>query len=716
MLVNNAANCVPPFSPSEAKKIGLKVNINFGAMMMALAEARRQLLNAFWKNNYFFKIKIPMAPADHQSEWEAFITEIINGYLRDSLEYFELHDSRWTSVASHGVGPMQWMNPDDWCPEYIALSDLRIPTDTYINRKNQDWYALRKPWTPGELLVEAFAPGSGNKWYKKGVWDILKNYKNINWDFGQSNYNLETDAEKIAELVRQDGAFFMGDAQPVIPLWHFYFKDETDPDNAGWFMRVVPETAAMRASPKEPDKFLWDSDKPQAAKLSHLFHCQFGDISNDAPVKFHAVRGIGHALLEPWFHDNFTLCRMLQHVHDNFNIWLRSADPAGKARAQVQQFANLGVLHPGLSVIPANERHQVETGNVEFVLAQTREMQQRVSSTYNQSPDTGTQREETAFAVGVKVQQLNAMLASILMRAFIYETHADKEICRRFCRPNSKNEDVKDFQKQCADMKIPRQWLDIKYWRVEAVTPLGMGNPTMALAATQQLLELSPQLDPSAQQEIKHEAVIVYSGDPRKAARWVPLSAKTMTTQGGTVSQAMFGSLMTGVEFNPPEGTSPIEQIDAMLPLLAGKISMLEKRDNMATADEAMGLKAVGDYIGKLIQRVAQDEQEKERVKKYGDDLGELMNLAKALSQRGAEAKEKQVQNSNGQIDPMAYAKVHGFMMQQAAKAKVTAAKAGMKEKMDNERFIREQRREDAKAHAEIQREQVKNRMKGFEE
>ena len=79
---------------------------------------------------------MPYAPAEHQSEWEEFVTKEINRPMKKSLKYFELHNSRWSSVVTHGVGPMRWQNEDDWCPKFVAMADLRIPTDTTIDFEN----------------------------------------------------------------------------------------------------------------------------------------------------------------------------------------------------------------------------------------------------------------------------------------------------------------------------------------------------------------------------------------------------------------------------------------------------------------------------------------------------------------------------------------------------------------------------------------------------
>ena len=137
-----------------------------------------------------------------------------------------------------------------------------------------------------------------------------------------------------------------------IPLYHFYFRDSTAAGKSAWYMRVVPETGQVKAEGKAADKFLWQSDEPVADSLQQILHCQFGDLTTDAPFKYHSVRSLGFALLEPEFYDNLTRCRLLQHIHDNFNIWLRVTDPPDKARAQVQEFSNLGVVRAGVSARP----------------------------------------------------------------------------------------------------------------------------------------------------------------------------------------------------------------------------------------------------------------------------------------------------------------------------------------------------------------------------
>lgn len=719
LKVTNAANCVPPLTDQEAKQVGLKINIQWGGMMRLLAHARRQYLSAFWSNQHFFKVKMPFAPKENQSEWEEFITETINKPMRESVSYFEHHRSRWASVTAQGIGPLVWYDEDDWEPCFVAPCDFRVATDTTLDFKNLGWYAIRHIYTPYELLSKAFDNRRNNEWNKKAVADILKNYKEVNYVEASQNYDWETSPEKLAELVKQDGGYYSGDAMPGIPLWHFYFEDDTDDKNKGWFLRIVPESGVVRGA--DTKDFLWTSTEPVASKRDRLMQCQWGDLSIDPPFKVWSVRSLGFALLEPEFYSNLTLCRLLQHIHDNFNIWLRITDPVDKARAQVQEFSNLGVVRTGVTIIPKEERHQIDGNLVEMALAQLKQLEQEASSTYTQQIDTGTQKEQTAFETSVRMQQVNAMLGGLLLTAFKYASAEYREECRRFCKTDSTNDDVKTFLKRCKQMGIPRNHLNVDLWDIEPVTPLGMGNPTMAQAAAQQLMAMRPAYEPSAQQEILHDATLVITGDPRKAARWAPLGTKPDVTGGEEYVSGVFGTLMQGIPVRPPERILPVEQLDAILPMFGSKIQQVQKRDNVGSYEEITGLHEVFNYAMNLIKLLAADPQQKARVVGYSKQLTALYDNVKGFQQRlltkvQAQGKE----NGNGGTQANDMAKARTTMMMAGVKAKATADKAKLTEKLKAEHHVREQRRRDADTYAQIGRDnelaKSKNRLLSAQE
>lgn len=697
--INDAANCFP-MPDDDAKKIGLKVNVNFGEMMELMAEARRQYRTAFRFDQHFFKVGIPLAPEEYRTEWEMVITDAIAKEMRESVKYFELGESESAAVVCHGIGPLWYRNPDSWCPEFVSIADLRIPTDTTTDFDNLDAFGIMRRYTVSGLLEDVIERDPHKRWNRDAIKAILLRYKEQNQTSVVNNYNWYTDIEKLHTLLKQNGDMFSNDALPAIQLWHFFFKEDNQ-----WSMRIVPATGAVQGAP-EQDKFLWTSDQPCAEKLEHFLHVAYGDLNNDAPFKYHAVRSLGFALLEPCFYSNLTTCRFLQHVLDQFNIWLKSNEPSDRARGLFQTFQNLAVLKPGIGIVPRDERHQIDAQLVEMASARMSQLQQRASSTYTQQADTGTRKEQTAFETSVKVQQVNAMTSGLLTKAFVYKGQEYREIARRFCKNNSSDEAVKRVQKKCQRAGIPSAFMDVDKWEVEAVTPLGMGNPTVAMAMAKQLFEMKGAYEPMAQQEILHEVTAIITQDWRKARRWAPINRTKGITDGQDDSAKIFPLLMLGIPRPPREGVGVIDQIEGMLPLLHAKITMIEQRDNMATIDEEVGLKAVIDYTQQLISRLAQNPQEGQRVKQYGDALGQLTNRAKGVAQRGEQARQKESQQAQGpQGNPEAAAKIQSTMMTAAANIQAKRAAHDMKLKQSEQKFILDQRREDAKTYHQMERE-----------
>ncbi len=717
--VLDAANGKPPLTPDEAEKDGVSVNVNFLELLVLLWHARSQLESAFLRNQYFFTVKIPSAPVDYRAGWESSITTEINRVLTKSREYFELHRSRWASVVTHGVGPMGWFHPEKWLPRYISISDLRIPTDTTTDFKNLTWYAVRIPYTPLELVEEAFSKKANNHWNKEAVFQILKNYKDTNSTDAMNNYDWNLQPEKIAELIKQNGALWGSDAVPVIPLYHFYHQQEDDKGEIGWHMKIVP-TAVVRGSNEQ--EFLWKSKKPVAPKWTELLHCQFGDLSTDAPFKYHSIRGLGFLLLEPCFFSNITRCKFIQYVHEAMEQWLRVSDNPDKARAQVQEFGNNKVLSHGVEVVPNDQRHTVDTRNVDSVMAQMKQLMGEASASFTQAIDNGTAKEQTAFEVRVKMEQVNAMMSGILLTAFKFESYADQEICRRFCIDNSSDQDVQKFRKRMRKAGVPDEFIDIDLWDVEPVTPLGSGNPTIALSMAQQLMEIRPLLNDAGQAQVLHDYILTVTKDASKANLLAPLDNKMTNTDATRESAGLFSTLMLGLPVKLWD-SHLLDQINILMPLMAGMIDQFEKRDNMANAQDGLGLMTVENYINQAIEKLAQDPKQKPAVKQFSDTMGKLGNQIKALIQRGSEAAKAQQQSADQAELQMKIQEAQLKMqtMQQTTQHKIqsdqvkTAQDIALKEKefnaeqqRANEAHLSELRRQNIEAAATISRDDAK--------
>jgi len=600
------------------------------------------------------------------------------------------------------VASVMWDDEDDPFPKFIAREDLRIPTDTETNFRNLDWLAVRDPLTPGELVNKVWGNNADEHWDKKAVAKILAAYKDVNYDTPMTYIDWETQPEKIAELVKQSLGYYESDAMPSIPIWRFYFKD-TDKK---WYKVCVPDRAAMRGTSGDPEKFLYKNDKPVAKCLSELLHCQFGDLAFKTPFRVHSIRSLGFELFEPCYWMNLTRCRLLQHIHQNFNPWLQINDPADKARAESISFDGpVARIPQGVHVMTGQERHQIDPNLVEMGMAQTKQLMQEASATYTQSTDTGTSREQTAFETGVKVQQVNAMLVGLLAVANELEKPLYVEMSRRFCKLDPINDDVKDFQESCKNAGVPRNWLDVKYWDVEIEKPLGGGNPTMEQVAANQLMAIRKELNPTAAQEVLHDALCVFA-DSKRAARWAPMDGKRKVSDAVAQANADFGSLMWGSPCPIREELNAPEQIETLLGKLAGIISRIEQQGNMTDQAEISGLTTVAEHVNLLIQQLATNPTEKERVNQYKGILSKLMNAVKGFQQR-LQQKMQQGGNGNGK-GGAEMMKVHSAMLAD----KIKAHREGEDERRKDAAFQADQRRKDATAYHEI----LVNRLKAFEE
>ena len=710
-MINRAANNDPLIDDAEAKRIGMKIFNRWGEYMNSLSHARRQYMTNFVSQDTYFTISVPKAPEEHRSDWGDFFTEFINNVMKegnDELAYFEVHHSKWAAVVAHGIGPIMWEDKYTWLPRFVAIEDLRIPTDTELSFRNLTWFAIRIPYTPGELSKKAFSNSKSKfKWDKKTVASILKNITECNTTMAENNYDFDSVPEKFEELRKQNAGFWSGDAMPTINLWNFYHID----DDGKWHLKVVPENNTQGTTPESDDTFICESEGPVANHWSEILHVQFGDLNNKAPFLYHSVRSLGFALFEPCYWTDYTRCRLLQHTLDQFNILLRITDPVDRARAQVQVFQNMGVLQPGVTIVPANERHQVDANLVESVMGQTKQLQAEASTAYTQSIDNGTAREQTAFETGVKVQQNNATLSGLMLAARIYEKSACKEISRRFCLKNSDDPDVIEFQKACKTEGIPEEWIDIKKWRIEITMPLGGGNPTMAMVESENAMKLRPMLDPSSQTEALHDAAVQMVGS-RRARRWIKTDKTTVSTASASAAAA-FPTLMLGMPYIVPEGLNPIQQIQTLLELTTRYAAKIEATTKIPTPMELIGLQNSTATIGKLIQGMQGDVGNEPKMKQFAQALNQLNNEIKKMQQHlQMEMQKQQQQNGNGKIQQVmaeTQAKIQGKNAETQQKLKAKELSDIQKRRHKDANFAADQKRQDFKTVAEVQRGNLKS-------
>jgi hypothetical protein len=709
--------------------MGVRINISWGEGPVLAAHARRQYDNAVLGTQNYFRISLPNAPAKHEQTWSQFMTDKINRVMKRNDVYTCQLEYQAAAILGGGIGPMTWRGQYSWCPSFVRIGDLRVPTDTNTSLEEIGWFAERHSYTPGELARKVFGRNSVAGWNKPEIQKILHAYRDLNYE--NTSYDWNTSPERMADLYRQNGGFYSSDAMPTISLWHFFFQDDSDPMNPCWKMRVIPDWGDHVVMGVTGDKWLYTTNESCASKVEQMLHVQFGDFNSDPPFKYYSVRSLGFMLVEPCFYRNLTLCRQLQHLHEALNIMFRVSDPAGRMRAQKIQLFDRAILEEGVSIVAAAERHQVDSRLVDSVMAQLKQLQAEVGQSYTQSIDTGTAREQTAFETHAKLTAVNAMMSGLLGRWARKAISGYREIGRRFCLRDTKDDDAKKFQKDCDDFGIPKEFVNVEQWDIETEMPVGGGNPTLAMASAEQLMKVRPLHDSAGQQEILHiyDETIVGA---KMAERLVPLDKARDVTDSMRDAEFAFGTMMHGVPVRMKQGTSPIDEIETFLGLMAGVIARIEHQSNLATPSELAGLQNVGQFTGQLIQQLSQNPQEKQRVKQYGDVLGKLMNSVKGFAQRLQEAASKNGQSNlkeslglqykdfppsiqrqveamlgfkpamevEAQVDPKTAKSMHS----------IATKEAGHRQKQRNQQiaFRQEQLRKDAGTFAEIQRQNAK--------
>ena len=630
--ISKSLNGFPPLDAEAAKKIGLKVNVNWLEAAVIAKQATLQFFNAFCSQTNYFSVQIPSAPPEKKTEWDLLITDCINRTLKQSKAYSNFLDNCFTSVVAHGIAPTIWLFQDKWLPRFVALNDFRVATDTDTSLDNMVWFGIRRRYTLGELVEASKGKYADKGWDQDEVNTILQAYWDKNYE--ATDFDWSNNPEAMTELVKQNMTYYTSDAVPVITLWHFYHLDSEKPESKKWYMKVVADKSVQKA---DKSKFIFSSDKPVSKDIDSLLHIQFGDLNGTPPFKFHSVRSLGFMIYEPSYWSNLTRCRALQYVWENFNMLFRGAEGGDKARAQKIELFDKGWIPNDVQIVPKDQRHQIDQGMVELMMSQMKQLMGEASLSYTQKTDTGTQRERTLGEAQIQMQMANALMTGLLAVATRNITFHYREVCKRFCKKGSIDPDARYFQNKARKAGIPVTFLDPKFCDIHPETPLGNGNQTLQMAQAEQLMNVRAQHSPDAQQRILQMYDAAVTQNPRLARSLVPIENGKSFSDGQSWASAIFGTLMQGVPLPIKPELNAIDQIETLLNLASGVIQKITQTDNVGTHEELAGLSMVFSMVHELIQWLAQDPQQKQAVKQFTDMLGQLTNVVKGFASRLAE-------------------------------------------------------------------------------
>lgn len=712
--INELFNGAAPYSDKQARDNNLSVNVNFLESTKLAHDARRQFANAFNKPGNFFTVQNIDYGAKHKrKEWAKTITNEINRPMKRSLPYFETTQSKFANVVLHGIGPCAWDDKESWCPDALGVEDVLVPGNTRLDMKNLPFFAIFRPYTALQLHKLTSGPKVDPGWNMSMVKKAIKYVDSQRLDFGIP-YSEIYSPEKMAERFKSDAGFYASDNVPTIDCWDFYFYDDSGKES-GWKRRIVLDASwnlgvggAMPSTVPDTSKigtrgeFLYDSgDRIYASKLGNIIHWQFGDLSAVAPFRYHSRRSLGFLLFAICHIQNRLRCKfndaLFEHMLQFFRV--RNLDEA--ERALKVNMVDKGFIDETVQFIPQAERWSINSNLIEMGLAANSQIIGQNTASYVQDYDFSKEQvAKTATQVMAEVHSTTALVSAMLMQAYEYQKHEYYEDARRFTIKNSKDPDVRQARLNMLKSGVPEAVINSDCWDIEPERVMGGGNKMLEMAIADRLMAARNLFDPEPQREILRDFTLAVTDDPGRTDRLVPQEPMRVTDSVHD-AQLAAASLMMGLRVDVRTGQNHIEVVETLLGEMTMVVTQIQQSGGMATPDQIVGLNNMANYIGQHIQLIAQDKNEKARVKQYGDDLGKLMNFVKAFEQRLQEQQQAQAQqNGNGGIDP-----------DKLAKLQVEQAKGELKLKQMAESHSQRTALRDTQAELSMQRDAERHQL-----
>lgn len=694
-MINRIMNGGRPYTPAEKQKHQIRINVNWGEGPRIISDANRQVNNALIPAGNYFSAYCQEGPVEKRDEFGQKFTRIFNDLLKrgkSGKEHFFLLRNRNGSVCLHGIGPLFWSSPWILYPKYVAIEDLLIPTETYLDLSNLTHFAINMYLTAGEFFDMTQGSTADKGWNQNACRKILADVKKL--DFNRDERQWLERPENMQEIWKQNRGLLDSDVVPRVKLRSFFHQD---PETGKWYRKVI----LKESTPSQPQmkEFIYESSEPFADDITKILHIQYADTNICPPYKYHSTRGLGPALYAIVETVNRMRCEFVQHVFEQLKMYFKINDPIDRDRIKKIELFQYGVIEQGMSIVPNTERHQVDPGVVQMGLAQMRQLMSENSASYVQSSDEGTQKERTKFEVQAKLNLANQMIGGMLQTMYANELFYYEELLRRVCMSNPTDPYIKRFQQEYDKANLPKELLRPEAWEIIPERVLGGGDITLGQAQSQWLLENQQRFEPSAQRMILKIATSQMLNDPEKAEVLVPEQQDNRTT-GTEAADKLFGTLMQGVDIGLVEGIDHIGYIASLLMKAGAVAQRISQTDNMGTPQDIQGLQAVAMDIQKHLAILASNPEAKPIVKHFADMLSQLMNEVKAFAQRQQEAQQKAMQQQQG--DPGALAKAQTQIYLAQVKGRITEQKAAQQLSNKQRAFEAEEMRKNAQTTADL--------------
>lgn len=716
-ILNRLYNGDPPFNEEDAELNGVQINRNDLSGPNALSQGRRQWDQAFLKPGNFFSIAYDSGPPHKRREWAHSVTRNANRVLRKSRPYVEQARAAGGNLLLHGIGPSIWRNRRSVVCRAIFPGSLLIPSETEIDFDNLSHFAVFQEWTPAQLYNLTHGPKTDPGWDMGVVRSQLK-YVSEQYLKQPNATAFQYMPERIEELFKQDLAFWGSDAVPTCDVWDWYFRDQEEGDN--WYRRIIldwglNEDGSQRAiSSKGTDrtgKFLYSSgNKVFAKSVNEIFHCQFGDCSAVFPQMYHSIRSMGWMLWGVCDLENRLHCKFSEALFENLMWFFQVAGNSDLIRLQKADFHHMGVIPQGVNWLKASDRFSPNPQLLQMGFARYKQLMAENSSAFTQDFNQGDSgKEMTATETMARVNSVNALVSGMMTLAYTYEEFKDAEILRRLCIKGNPDPLAKKFRLLCFQDGVQPEMLDVDKMDISRERSMGGGNKTLEMAIVQFLQSIRKNVGPDGQRKIDHIAIETATDDANLAQEIAPMDEDKQISSSMHEAELSTDRILRGLPYEARPDAVYEDFVKVWLHDLTVLVGKDVQGGNMSTPDRIEGYKNLAQHIDQFLEIMSSDDEDKERVTNYKNNLADLMAHVKAFEQRlqqqaQAAARQQAKAQQNGGVDAKTRAEIQAKTITATAKAKIADQSHAQRTAQKQVSFEMEEQRKDRQHNAEVQR------------
>lgn len=619
----------PPYTKEEMDQGHIETNCNFLDGTELLHQARMRFYNAFVFPRQYFNVVVKTEMEGHD-RWSQTITDTLNQIVRDEREFIADQKDKFTSVILHGVGPMVWFDRENCLPTFVALDDIKFGSRSLVSLANVPWFTVMVRYTVAMLaqktvMMEEPDPG----------WNLTEVRRLLVWAANQGvggamPTSTPYQAETMELDLKTDSGLYGSDIVPTIDVWHVFYHGR-----GGWYMIAIPDQECGTSE-------IYRSKESLGDVVDNVLALQVADGACAAPVRIHAVRGLGFMMYAPCHLMNRLTCKSVDATFESSCQLFKNVAPGDKERLQAVHLTNMGVIPEGLELVPRQDRYTADFTLLGGVMSMLRQKLQEKVSSYIADIDTGTDKEQTATEVAAKASTANAILTGMLGQSYMCERDMYREICRRMMIKGSTCGIAQKAQEQLRRRGIPEAVMNVDFWQIETTKVFGGGDQILGAVAANQLLQAKDLFDSEQQVEILRSWVQATTGDADLATRMVPLRPKTNVPRGTSVALNDAAQLFSGIPAETPPVSITKEYLTTLIELTKAQLQKLSQNPNGQSTD-AEELLFTCEHMAKICVSQRVDKQIVQQIRiltsmvqKMVDVFSQKENVAQIKEQKAA--------------------------------------------------------------------------------